>query len=271
VGAEACAGSSTRNRADLALLCDAVKAAGIQALADQRAGVRHWLKGDGSPVSDADIAADAALADALRAARPDYGWVSEETGGTARDGRAFIVDPIDGTRAFLRGEHGWAVVAAVVDQGRPVSASVFCPARDLMFCAAAGAGAWSNGTRLMVSSHRSLRGATVTAPGGLWRDMGLGDCGVSRGGWVSSLALRLCRVADKGADVAITKPGAHHWDIAAADLVIREAGGTLTTLTGAPAQYDTDDTAHDIMIAGPSDLVAVLRQITARGRERGVL
>ena len=265
MGAEGLGPPASRARDDLALLSDAVRAAGETARAFQRSGVRHWLKDDGSPVSDADLAVDEALAATLRAARPHYGWVSEEIGGAACRGRAFIVDPIDGTRAFLRGEDGWSVVAAVVDGGRPVAAAVSSPVRDLLFCAVQGGGAWCNGTPLAVSSRCSLHGATVTMPGPVWRNTDARQAGIRRGGWLSSLALRLCRVTLGGADAAITKPGAHHWDIAAADLVIHEAGGTLTALSGALPRYDTAETAHDAILAGPSRLVTELRAMAVAG------
>jgi len=248
---------------DLALLTEAVREAGQKALGFHRAQVRHWTKEDGTPVSDADLAVDEALSRSLRTARPGYGWISEELGGAATSGRAFVVDPIDGTRAFLAGEDGWAVAVAVVDDGRPVAAVVFRPARMQLYAASLGGGAMLNGAALTIPAEVALAGARVAMPGQLWREAGFRAAGVKRGGWVSSLALRLCGIARGSADAVVTKPGPQHWDLAAADLVLHEAGGRLVTLSGLVPRYDVADTTHDPVFAGPAGLVDTLRGMAA--------
>jgi myo-inositol-1(or 4)-monophosphatase len=249
--------------AELALLTRSVRAAGERALGYFRTNVRQWAKPDGSPVSDADIAVDEALSAALRSARPHHGWISEELGGVAGSGRAFVVDPIDGTRAFLAGEEGWTVVAAVVEAGRPLAAAIYRPVRDELYAASLGAGAFRNGERLGTSGRSALAGATVAMPGGLFREAGLKDAGVKRAGWVPSLALRLARVARGMPDAVITKAGPHHWDLAAADLIVHEAGGTITGLAGSVLQYDAIETRHGPVVAGPPALAEALRNRAA--------
>lgn len=260
MGAEAPAEAALE---DLGLLIEAVRAAGERALGFYGTAVRRWEKGDGSPVSEADIAVDEALSSALRGARPSYGWVSEELGGAPSSARAFVVDPIDGTRAFLSGDDGWSVVAAVVEGGRPVASVVYRPTRRELYAAVRGGGATRNGVPITTSGRARLDGATVAMPSALWRDAGFRDAGVKRGGWVASLALRLCRVAGGSPDAAVTKGGPHHWDLAAADLVLHEAGGHLVTFAGTVPRYDSANTAHGAVIAGPAPLAEALRRMAA--------
>lgn len=262
MGAEA-SGTEDDARRDLALLTDAVREAGRRALSFSRGHVRRWTKADGTPVSEADVAVDEALSAALRAARPSYGWVSEEIGGAPSSARAFVVDPIDGTRAFLAGEDGWTVVAAVVEAGRPRAAAVYRPVRDQLYAAVLGGGATLNGVPLAVSPQAALSGAKVAMPRGLFDEAGFRGAGVRRGGWISSLALRLCRVAAGSPDAVVTRSGPHHWDLAAADLVLHEAGGRLTTLSGDAPRYDTARTAHGPVVGGSSALAEALRRMAA--------
>jgi len=264
VGADASGGDATR---DLALLTEAVRAAGETALGFRSGSVRQWSKGDGSPVCEVDIAVDEALSASLRPARPGYGWISEELGGASVPGRAFVVDPIDGTRAFLAGDDGWSVVAAVVEAGRPVAAAVYRPTRRELYAAALGGGAMLNGVPIRISGRAGLSGATVAMPAVLWRDAGFRDAGVKKGGWIASLALRLCRVARGSPDAVVTKPGPHHWDLAAADLIVHEAGGRLVNFAGTAPRYDAAETAHGAIVAGPAPLAEALRTMAARHAE----
>ena len=114
--------------ADLDLIIRAAEEAGRIALAHWRGTFRHWEKDEGAgPVSEADLAVNAALEQALRAARPDYGWLSEESPEDPRRAtaaRVFVIDQIDGTRAFIAGEDGFAVAVAVVEDGQPVAGVV---------------------------------------------------------------------------------------------------------------------------------------------------
>jgi myo-inositol-1(or 4)-monophosphatase len=153
--------------ADLKLLEDAALEAGELALTFFGRDPETWFKGNKSPVSEADIAVDRFLGETLRAARPDYGWLSEETADDPirlQHDRVFIVDPIDGTRAFLAGGDEWTVSVAVVDKGRPVAGAVYCPRRKEMFLAAKGGGASLNKDEITVSDRTETAGALLTGP-----------------------------------------------------------------------------------------------------------
>lgn len=253
------------DEADLALLIAAVRAAG--AAARERFGrtVRVETKADGSPVSEADIAANDVLRTHLCTARRAYGWLSEENGRCGGAGpKTFVVDPIDGTRAYLRGETAWTVVAAVVEAGRPVAAAIFRPVGDTLYAARRGGGARRNGRAIAASAHHAARGARVALPGPLYREGGFREAGVARAGNIPSMALRLAKVAEGRIDAALTKPGAHHWDLAAADLICHEAGATLTGVEGEPLAYDSESTQHGPVLAGPAPLALALRRTLGR-------
>jgi myo-inositol-1(or 4)-monophosphatase len=116
--------------ADLPLILEAAREAGELAIAVRRRGLEVEWKEGGSPVTNADLAADALLMQRLSGARPDYGWLSEETADSAErlgKRRLFVVDPIDGTRAFLRDAPWWSVCVAVVEDGQPIAAVVAAP------------------------------------------------------------------------------------------------------------------------------------------------
>lgn len=249
--------------ADAALLSEAVQAAAEVALRHFRGPLKVWRKPDGSEVSEADIATDEALAAILRAARPDYGWLSEELGAGADGRRRFIVDPIDGTAAYVKGEPDWTVVAAVVEGARPIAGAIFRAVEGTLYSAVLGAGAQRNGEPVLIED-RTLRGATVWAPMAVYRASGLEAEGVTRARFVPSLALRMALlvdgIVDGGLDGVVTKFGPHHWDFAAADLFVHEAGGTLTTLGGELLRYDTAETRHPPTVAGGPVLAAALRE-----------
>ena len=138
---------------DLPLLRDAAREAGVIAMRYFGNNPQVWMKGGTSPVSEADHAADAYLRETLLAARPDYGWLSEETADdparlSAR--RTFVVDPIDGTRGFLEGLRSWCVSVAVVEDGRTLAGVLECPAMDETYWALPGEGAFRNGKRIAV-------------------------------------------------------------------------------------------------------------------------
>src|SRR5690606_27857290 len=197
---------------------------------------KSWAKGETSIVSEADIALDKFLAGRLLAARPDYGWLSEETADDLirlQHSRVFVVDPIDGTRAFLAGGLEWTISLAVVEAGRPVTAALFAPALDIMFEAEVGKGASRNGEPLHVSDKADLSGARVAGSRRLLRDAAeKAALHLEYHGFVPSLAYRLALVATGEIDAAIARPGAYDWDLAAADLLVHEAAGRLIEING---------------------------------------
>ncbi|AYV45516.1 3'(2'),5'-bisphosphate nucleotidase CysQ [Caulobacter flavus] len=228
--------------ADLDLILDAAREAGALALAARARGVTIWSKDGGSPVTDADLAVDALLKERLRAARPDYGWLSEETvDDPARltTGRQFVVDPIDGTVAFMKDKPWFAVSVAVVEDGRPIVGVVHAPALDETYAATLGGGATLNGAPLAPSLSTALDGAAM-----------LGDAKMfAHPAWPqpwppmriearNSIAYRICLVAAGAFDAAIALTPKSEWDLAAADLICGEAGALLTDHLGRKFAYN---------------------------------
>jgi len=242
---------------DLDLLKSAGAEAARIALTYFRREPQVWLKDGGSPVSEADIAVDTRLASILRAARPDYGWLSEETGDDAERldrARVFVIDPIDGTRGFLEGSTEWTVSLAVVENGRPVAAVLVGPALSVTYSAVRGAGAFRDGKRLQASATTDIGGARFASPRryarAIERETGIPT--PSR--FVSSLAHRIALVAAGEIDVAIARPDARDWDLAAADLLVQEAGARLTDMNGGDLRYNRAETAHPTLIATTPEL-----------------
>jgi len=209
-------------------------------------------KNGGSPVTEADYAVDRFLHDNIAAIAPDAGWLSEETlDNVARLTRTqlVVVDPIDGTTAFTRGDDRWSVSIALIDNGRAVAGVVHAPALGRTYAAALGRGATLNGAPIFVSGRASLAGARIVAPRPLHPQ--LEQAGFSIAPRVPSLALRLAEIAGGGVDLAVAAPNSRDWDIAAADVIIREAGGLLTELEGAPLTYNRPRLSRGALVAAP--------------------
>jgi myo-inositol-1(or 4)-monophosphatase len=239
-----------------ALLADTVREAGALALSLFRTELRNWIKGASSPVSEADIAVNDLLENRLREATPDYGWLSEESADDpARLGRqlVWVVDPIDGTRNYLAHKEDWCVSVALVANGSPLLASVFAPATDEFFFASRGQGASRNGVTLGASSGTELDFARVAGPKPLVERLKktLGD--ITLHPRIGSLALRLCRVGDGMLDVAFVGGNSHDWDLAAADLIVHEADGRLTALSGDAITYNRREVTHGVLVAAGRD------------------
>lgn len=258
-------------QAALATLEAAARAAGAVALARYRPGAapdaRVAYKEGGSPVTEADHAANAVLIAHLRDRHPDHGWLSEETTDTAlRLSRraVFIVDPIDGTRAFLAGANNWTVCAALVLDGEPVAGVVHAPALDLCLTAARGAGAHVNGKRLAVSPV-AADPCRFTGPKPMFSHLAPllgGGVHLPR---IASLAFRLASVALGQADIALASDNAHDWDIAASDIILSEAGARLTDLAGNKLVYNRADPVHPALIAGAPSLLGRLLAVAEGG------
>lgn len=242
---------------DLELVVRTLRQAGAIAMRYFRNSVTTWKKEDGTPVSDADVAVNDHLQQALLAARPDYGWLSEETADdstrTSRR-RAWVVDPIDGTRAFLDGVAHFCHSVAVVEDGRPVAAALYNPVADELYAAAKDSGAMLNGQPIRVSDCAEIAGCRMAAFAPMfkhpawpepWPDMQI----VQR----DSVAYRLAMVASGEVDAALGLNSKQDWDLAAADLIVHEAGGLFTTHDGRPMRYNTDTTTQRSFVgAGPA-------------------
>ena len=236
---------------DVELLKSAAVHAGIIALGFFRTELKTWTKGASSPVSEADIALDSFLTGTLRAARANYGWLSEETADTPdRLGheRVFIVDPIDGTRGFIKGEDSWTISLAVVENGRPVAGVVYAPVRNEMYEATLGAGAMLNGQRL-APIPREGRARIIPAPAAVHNELALADLRYQKGPAYPSLAYRLVQVASGSLDAAVARRGAQDWDVAGADIILKEAGIELTDVCLGVPRYNRPDTRHAALAA----------------------
>ena len=250
---------------------EAAGAAGRIACRHFRTEVKVYEKGDLGPVTDVDLEIDAMLRKQLRAARPDYGWLSEESeDGSARlsAGRVFIVDPIDGTRSYIAGEPGWAVALAVVEDGRPVAGVVHLPARGEIFCATAGQGAFRDGRQIAASRQACIEKATVlTAKKQMAPEHWPGGMPPLQRHFRSSLAWRMCLVAEGRFDCMLTFRRAWEWDIAAGALIVAEAGGLVTDAAGVELRFNSPAGAQDGVIAAPP---ALHRRIMAHRRPGAV-
>lgn len=228
---------------DLKLILEAAREAGDLARTLRRQGLEiEYKEDDGTPVTNADLAADALLTERLRAARPGYGWLSEETAddhGRLAHQRIFVVDPIDGTRAFLKGRPWWSVAIAVVEDGLPVAGVVFAPELDEAYAAAAGGGATRNGLPIRPSEATTLEncrmvGDTLVFQHWSWPTPWPAMQVEQR----SSTALRMCLVAAGEFDAAVAPVRKSDWDVAAGDLIAREAGCFVGDHTGAGFRYN---------------------------------
>ena len=237
---------------DLALLEAACRAGGEIARRRFEQGCKSWSKQGGSPVTEADLEVDAHLKAVLTGARPDYGWLSEESvDNLSRLSHAtlFIVDPIDGTIAFLKGRPHFTICAAVVREGEPVAGVIYNPMLDHLYKARTGGGALLGGDPIHVSACHSLTGCAMLGDRTMlthppWPEMKVETR--------NSVAYRVALVADGSFDATVSLSAKRDWDLAAADVVLREAGGRITDREGKPLHYNRAEARQASMIAaGP--------------------
>jgi myo-inositol-1(or 4)-monophosphatase len=248
-------------------LAATVREAGALALKSFKSPVKTWMKHGDSPVCEADLAVDALLRERLEATGVAGGWLSEETeDDPARltADRVWIVDPIDGTRAFLAGRDDWCVSVALTEQGRPIVGAIYAPSTDDLFLAAAGGGATHNGRPIAASDGSSLAGARVAGPER--RLARLAPFGIVAEPKVHALALRITFVAQGRLDVALGGPNSNDWDLAAADLLVHEARGALTTLAGEILVYNRPKPKHSALFAAGRARHEALSQLMREGR-----
>lgn len=240
---------------DLTLLKEAAQAAGEIAQRHYRRAPKTWDKPDaGGPVTEADLEIDAMLRERLMTARPGYGWLSEETPDTTERlgaARAFVVDPLDGTRAFIEGSPTWAHSLAVVDDGTVISAAVFLPIPELLYTAVLGQGARLNGTPIAVSDREALTGASVLASRTNfepwhWMEAQVPD--VKRQ-FRSSLAYRMSLVGEGRYDAMLSLRPTWEWDVAAGSLIVQEAGGRVTDRRGGALRFNRATPQLDGIVA----------------------
>ncbi len=242
---------------DLDLLIDAAREAGRIAHRFWRKKPETWDKpGDAGPVTEADLAVDAMLKAELGASRPDYGWLSEETpddvGRLARD-RCFIVDPIDGTRAFIQGDTSFAHALAVAERGRVIAAVVYLPEKGALYAATEDGGATLNGRPIRAAQPESMGGATILTSSTTMQPhhwAGAMPPPVRRV-FRASFAWRMCLVAEGRFDATLTLRPSWEWDIAAGDLIARRAGARVSDRHGANLIFNRPDPRADgVLVAG---------------------
>jgi myo-inositol-1(or 4)-monophosphatase len=241
---------------DAKLLKDTVREAGALALSLFRTELKNWTKGASSPVSEADIAVNELLEQRLRSATPEYGWLSEESADDERrleTRMVWIVDPIDGTRGYLAGREDWCVSAALVEDAAPVLGAVFAPASDEFFFAARGQGARRNDVPISATSGSELVFPRLAGPKPLIERLNTSSDEVTPHPRIASLALRLCRVAQGELDAAFAGGQSRDWDLAAANLIVQEANGIMTSLSGDQILYNRRDVVHGVLVAAGHD------------------
>lgn len=229
---------------------------------------RRWEKAGGEPVCEIDLAVDRMLRERLLAIDPSAGWLSEESvDDKARLGaeRVWVVDPIDGTRDYMRGRPGWAVSVALVEAGRPVVAMLDAPARGERWTAVAGEGAWRNGVAVAVKPRSVLAGARVPADHLPRRDADLVTVAKP-----NSIALRIAMVAAGEADLVATLRWGREWDIAAAALIATEAGAVVTDAFGSALVFNSPSAeAFGLLVSAPGIHEAARTRIAPLAAERG--
>jgi myo-inositol-1(or 4)-monophosphatase len=237
-------------------LASIVREAGALAESYRGDDLKFWTKHGDSPVSEADIAVDKLLRERLTELMPDCGWLSEETeDNRARLGNArlWVVDPIDGTRAYVNGRTDWSISVALVENGRPIAGAVYAPMEDGLYLAFAGEGTTLDGAALAASTSASFNQARAAGPKPMLAELAKTEPGIVQVPKVHSLALRLARVASGKLDLAFASKSSHDWDVAAADIIVREAGAAFTTLAGEPVIYNRTEVRHAALIAaGPA-------------------
>jgi myo-inositol-1(or 4)-monophosphatase len=251
---------------DLDLIITAARLAGARAVEMRQAGLTTTYKSDKTPVSDADLAVDQMLTTHLRAARPDYGWLSEETvDDPDRLGRerVFVVDPIDGTRAFVKQKPWWAVSIAVVEHGRAIAGAVYAPDRDELYTAVLGQGARLNGALIRTQDRDAVEDCAMLADAPMfnhpawpepWPAMRIENR--------NSVAYRLCSVASGEFDATLALSPKSEWDLAAAGLIAIEAGCAVTDHRGQGFAYNrAAPTMRSLVCAGPVLHELILRRV----------
>ncbi|MGC6476170.1 MAG: 3'(2'),5'-bisphosphate nucleotidase CysQ [Parvibaculales bacterium] len=260
------------NHADFELLKQSVREAGELAMTFFGNNPKSWSKEDDQPVCEADIAVNDFLFEKLTTARPDYGWLSEETADpkarTARlqKTKSWVIDPIDGTSAFLNNKAEFAISAALIDNHQPILACVFNPATDEFYAAMAGHGATKNTQSIKFSGapilqddmHVCVYPPILSHPA--WQKAWQDKWPNVRISNPKSVAYRLCLLAEGYFDMLIILNTKNDWDIAAGDLIIREAGGHLSNLGGKTFSYHHETYEHPRMIGGHPRLMAMLGQ-----------
>ncbi|WP_296721172.1 3'(2'),5'-bisphosphate nucleotidase CysQ [Erythrobacter sp.] len=225
--------------------------------------LHSWDKTPGNLVSEADLEVDRFLTRELKRLLPSAAWLSEETAddkARTASGLIWLVDPIDGTRDFVRGRPGWAVSVALVSSGKPLVGMLAAPARDEEWLAVAGKGATLNGLPLKASTRTQFSGARVPV-----HSLPMEDTDLVAVEQPNSIALRIAMVADDRADLVATLRWGFEWDIAAATLIAREAGAQVSDAFGRPLAYNKHDPRDfGVLVCSPAIHAAAVERLAER-------
>jgi len=245
---------------DFELLKEAVLKAGEIAMGKFGSGeFKSWLKDGNEPVTEIDLEVNKSLKEMLIGARPDYGWLSEEsTDDKARLKKEFVwvVDPIDGTRAYINGTADFSISVALLENNIPVLGVIFAPALEKFYEAAKGSGCFLNGEKVEVSRAKNLAGMRLQSDPGYigntprWHHP-WPDINVSK---FQSFALRLAAFSAGEADAVLAARPKSEWDIAAGSILIAEAGGILCDQNGEPFAFNQEFTRLHQIVAVTSPL-----------------
>ncbi len=249
-------------------LATSVREAGALALSMFGTPIENWTKAGSSPVCEADIAVDRLLHARLTEGGA-FGWLSEESIDDPSRLAAryvWIVDPIDGTRAYLAGLPDWAISAALVAKGRPIAACLYAPVTEEFFTAIAGEGATCNDASIETTTGASLTDARIAGPKSFLERLAPVAPPFTVVPRVHSLALRFARVAQGAFDIAFAGANSHDWDLAAADLLVHEAGGALTPVGGELITYNLPLSRHGMLVAAGRDRHATLIDLLRKRR-----
>lgn len=248
---------------DLPALTRIAAEAGALALRRWDEGFESWEKSPGHPVCAVDLEIDELLRVRLRQLDPDAAWLSEETADDPvrlKAKRVWVVDPIDGTRDYIRRRIGWCVSVALVEDGEPVLSVLSAPARDELWTAARGEGARLNGRLLRAGDRVNLAGARAPTDSLPREDRDLVVVAKP-----NSIALRMAMVAADEADLLATLRWGAEWDVAAAVLIAREAGAVVTDAFGAPLTFNKPDPrAFGLLASVPGIHAAGVERLAAR-------
>ncbi|MFV2054269.1 inositol monophosphatase family protein [Aliiroseovarius sp. YM-037] len=247
---------------DIDLLIDVARAAGRIAERHWKSALDIWDKpGGAGPVTAADLEVNRMMAAELRTARPDYGWLSEETEDTPERldaDRVFIIDPIDGTRAFINGEKNFSHSLAVAENGVVVAAVVYVPMLDALYSATAGEAAQQNGEVIKVCPTNPDTAQILSTKANFIPENWPGGVPEVKRHFRSSLAYRLCLVADGQFDGMLTLRDTWEWDVAAGSLIVAQAGGFVTDRQGAGPRFNSPRPMLRGIVAAEPDLHADL-------------
>jgi myo-inositol-1(or 4)-monophosphatase len=250
---------------DLQVLQQAVRQAGQQVLKLAAEGFETHIKKDRSPVTTADLAVNQILHDVLLAAYPHDAWLSEESPDDPRrleNKRVWVIDPIDGTKYFMRGVPQYAISVALVESHQPVVAVVYNPAADELFSAVRGTGAWLNGQRIHVTPARDGRPIVLVNPPALERGLFRAIEAAAECRPMGSIAYTLALVAAGRADATLNLDGLNEWDVAGGVLLIEEAGGMVMDRNGSPLSFNQAKTTIRGILAADKDLLDRLLTFT---------